>query len=118
MPSPPPHSNQSGIIRLGRSRSIKDTKRGSCMAYVFRGQWVFLLASCLSFETGLGISKHMCAKALIFSPTRKQQHSQLERKKKDKIDKQKQICGWGKKLGTELFHFVIVQAVAFQWIED
>lgn len=38
--------------------------------------------------------------------------------KKDKIDKQKQICGWGKKLGTELFHFVIVQAVAFQWIED
>lgn len=38
--------------------------------------------------------------------------------KKDKIDKQKQICGWGRKLGTELFHFLIVQAVAFQWIED
>lgn len=94
--APPPHSNQPGIIRLGRSRSIKDTKRGSCMAYVFRGQWVFLLASCLSFETGLGISKHMCAKALIFSPTRKQQHPQLERKKRIKLISRSKFAGGGK----------------------
>lgn len=93
---PPPPTNQPGIIRLGRSRSIKDTKRGSCMAYVFRGQWVFLLASCLSFETGLGISKHMCAKALIFSPTRKQQHPQLERKKRIKLISRSKFAGGGK----------------------